>query len=120
VMPWLLWSGATALPADYSLRGPAMFDALWPVLIGLALAALVLRRPAPELPPGDLLTLAPGRARLRTPRRPTIVLPAGLGRRLLRLLLRARKPEVALRRWSASGGLLVAGVLLLALLLSDL
>jgi hydrogenase-4 component B len=59
VVPWLLWSGATGLPADYPLRGSAMIDALWPVLIGLALAALVLRRPAPELPPGDLLTLAP-------------------------------------------------------------
>jgi hydrogenase-4 component B len=117
--PWVLWSGATHLPAGYPLRASVMFDAAWPVLAGLALATLVIRRPAPELPPGDLLTLSPRRARLHAQRRPVVVLPAALGRKFVRLLIRARTPELALRRWSAAGGLLVAGVLLLAILLVD-
>ena len=118
--PWLLWSGTTPLPADYPWRAGTVIDALWPVLVGLVLAALVIRRPVPEQPPGDLLTVSPRRAILRAPRRPAIVLPAGLGRRALRLLVRARRPEIALRRWSTAGGLLVAGVLLMAVLLTDL
>ena len=117
--PWVLWSGATDLPAGYPLRAGVMFDAAWPVLAGLALAALVIRRPAPELPPGDLLTVSRPRARLHAPRRPVVVLPTALGRKFVRLLIRARTPEMALRRWSAAGGLLVAGVLLLAILLVD-
>ncbi len=118
LLPWALWSAQSGLPAGYPLRPGPILEALWPVLLGLALAALLRRRPAPAQPPGDLLTLLPGRAALPVPTLPGIAPPAGAGRRLLRLLIRSRRPEAVLRRWPLAGGLLVAGAVLLALLLT--
>jgi hydrogenase-4 component B len=114
--PWAVWSGDIEGPLTDALSLHTALQLLWPVIVGLALAALLVRRPLPEQPPGDLFNLSPRRAVPPSPdrRRPAI------WRRLLRLLLRTRRAEIAMRRWPAAGGLLVAGVLVMALLLTDL
>jgi hypothetical protein len=58
-VPWLLYPFAGGNPAD-ALTPGALFDALWPVLIG-AVLALGLRRwgsRLPQLPPGDIVGTA--------------------------------------------------------------
>jgi hypothetical protein len=56
-----------------------MIDLLWPVLLGLALAALLVRRPLPEHPPGDLLAFAPRRLPLPPLHLPWLSLPTSAG-----------------------------------------
>ena len=118
LLPWLLWSGTTDLPAGYPLRPGTMFDAAWPVLLGLALAAVLLRRPPPEQPPGDLLTLWRRPVLSPATHGPAVALPRPPLRRLMRLLVLTRRPEGAVQRWSTAGLLLVGTVLLLAILLA--
>jgi formate hydrogenlyase subunit 3/multisubunit Na+/H+ antiporter MnhD subunit len=58
-VPWLLYPFAGGSPAD-ALTPGALFDALWPILIG-AVLVLGLRRwgdRLPQLPPGDIVGTA--------------------------------------------------------------
>lgn len=119
VAPWLLWPDWTALPRAYPLTAGALADGAWPALAGLAVAALLLRRPLPGLPPGDLLALLPARA----PAPPVRGAPAagrgtpGMLRAGRRGLAAARAIDARLARWPVGGTLLVAVALALAGLL---
>ncbi|WP_209424529.1 complex I subunit 5 family protein [Pararhodobacter sp. SW119] len=117
LVPWALWSGATDLPVGYALRSGAVVEALWPMLLGLGVLAVLCRRPVPTQPPGDLLHLLPARAvGWRLPDiEPTP--PFGARRGGLRLLVRAARIDAVLSRWPMAGALLVAGVVAFALLL---
>lgn len=115
-LPWLLWRGASPLPPDYPLRPGTLTDGLWPILLGLALFALVRRLPLPDLPPGDLLALqrplSPsriGRLPAMSNWRPRVLRPG------LRLLRQGRRVEAMLLHWPVGGTLLFTAVLVLVL-----
>lgn len=113
-LPWLLWADATTLSPGYATRGRALSEALWPILAGLALFALIRNRLRAFDTAG-----ATAQMRWRWPL-PDLT-PPGLsgrhaGRLMLRLLLRSRRAERYLLRWTAAGPLLFGGALALALL----
>ncbi|SDX61927.1 complex I subunit 5 family protein [Roseicitreum antarcticum] len=126
-LPWALWDSAVPLPGDYPLRRANIIDALWPVLAGLALLALLRRLPLPDLPPGDALHLLPGRAGMaaaltalqsgvRQGLMPKIPWPHK--RAALRALLRCKRAEERLSRWPAIGPMLMGAALGLAALIA--
>lgn len=57
-LPWINWSGWSGpLPTDYVLRPAQLWEAAWPVLLALALAAVAVRRRwrVPAVPEGDIV-----------------------------------------------------------------
>jgi len=125
--PWLLLLAAVAVvgwllspPGAFSaaLQPTALAKALWPLLAALLLSrlTLALRRPMPELPPGDLLIplergiarLAEWLARRRLSHVPT---PPAVG-----AALRFEQMEGVLRRWVVAGGIWIFLLLLFAFL----
>jgi hydrogenase-4 component B len=79
MLPWWLWTGWSALPADYPLRVATLWAALWPVLIGIALIGVMAmtRWPFGTVEEADSLPVARWAARQFTPLR---TLPAHLAR----------------------------------------
>lgn len=103
VAPYILLPLATGL-APWNVVSPAdLWNTLWPVLLGLALAA-ALRSQAgrlPAIPPGDVVVLA-----------------ERLGPALTATMKATERMEGTLRRWPAAMLLLMGIVLLLAALTS--
>ena len=112
LLPWGLWAAWTALPPGYALAPAALAEALWPVLAGLGLLAVVRRWPPRARPPGDLLGLLPGVAELPASRSvPGRWVPRAApaaARTLRRSLARLRRAERRLVRWQTGGALMVA------------
>lgn len=121
LLPWALLPGFSGLARGYALGASALWDSLWPLLLAalLAVPVLLLRRPMPALPEGDLvvpLGAAAGAAvqglrRIPEPGVPRLAL-SGLARgpeSLARL-------EAAMLPWRRGG--LVATLLVIALALS--
>jgi len=113
-LPWILWQGwAGELSSDYPFRLPTLWAGFWPVIAGLALAALAVRlaHRMPRLPEGDIatafevrLTALASQLQEATPQdRQTAGMteaPAGLAQHVGRL---AQHIEIGLRRWRWSG-----------------
>jgi len=117
-LPWALWSGSVALAPNYPLQSANILDGLWPLLIGLALLALVRRVNLPEQQPGDLLLLTKG-WRSRYPAQPLLARRRWHNRThmLLRLLLRVKVWEMRLLYWPVAGSALMGAALVLAVLI---
>lgn len=62
VLPWLLYQSATGKPIMALLEPAALWESLWPALLGAALALALSRLPRalPAIPPGDIVAF--GRA----------------------------------------------------------
>lgn len=122
LLPWVLWTGWSGLPADYPLRPQTLIDAAWPVLAGLAAGLLLMRfgpSARPELPQGDLLQPLLSLAAWLGARCPALPhLPPPPRRQAAALLHRldaaASRTEGALMLWRWSGLLLLALLLALA------
>jgi len=101
-LPWMLYTPAGGAFAS-TLGSDAMLKALWPVLAGLALLALLARWGArlPEAPEGDIIILA----------RRALACAAPIGPAL-------KRAEAALRAWPAAGLALLAVTLALGLVLA--
>lgn len=101
VLPYTLFTAVTGLPFGVAFTPAALVKALWPVLLGAALAFGVARvaRRLPQVPPGDVLVVV---ERLGPRLRP-------LGRGLDRL-------DLVLGQWPVASLLLVAIALGLGLL----
>ena len=116
ILPWALWSGEVPLPRDYPIRPGNMLDGLWPVLAGLGLILLASRLTLPEGPPG--FALYPTAMRIMQPvlRQPFLRERDRNGpqRPVLRRLLRVKRAETYLLRWSRTGSALVGMALALA------
>jgi formate hydrogenlyase subunit 3/multisubunit Na+/H+ antiporter MnhD subunit len=117
-VPWALWPASGGPRADLFEAG-ALVSAAWPLALAAPAAALLIRRPLREHPPGDLLRLL---ARARPVLRPGPVAPPTLPdpRPLVgRALGAVARAERRLARWPVAGALLPALSLgLLALLLA--
>jgi len=116
-VPWVLWSDEVDLPPDYPIRAANMLEALWPILGGLVLLAVLRRLALPDHPPGDLLNLLRGWTL-----RPALQLPIGgqgesdRTRPVLRLLLLCKQAEQRLLHWPVSGAALIGTALLLTII----
>jgi hydrogenase-4 component B len=55
--PWLLAPAWSGLPPGYAFKASTLADGAWPIALALAALALLIRRPPPQIPPGDLLAL---------------------------------------------------------------
>ena len=104
--PWALWPVWGAGEVASLLAPPAMLTAVWPVALALPPALLLLRRPLPQRPPGDLLGLAAGLGG-RSFRLPDLstALPAR-ALRMSALIDAIARAERRLRRWAVGGTLL--------------
>ena len=119
MLPWVFWSEWAGRGYDYPLAAATLIDGAWPVLVALPLLGLLFWRPAPQLPPGDLLGLsgrigAPSIARFWSaapPAMPKHRLPAALRRQLTAV-------EDQLTRWQWGGAILLGAVIGLSWLLS--
>jgi multicomponent Na+:H+ antiporter subunit A len=98
--PWALYLGTGIGSVDKALGLPDLWAGLWPVLLGLLLAAGLFRwgKRLPAVPEGDVLVLA---------RRMPALLSA-CGDRL-------ERGEAVLRHWSVAGAALLGLAVLLAL-----
>lgn len=116
-LPWGLWSAEVSLPPYYPLQVKNIVDGLWPVLTGLAMLALVSRLPLPTYPPGDALHLIQN-WNPRAMRLPTVSIPGRPRRRaVLRALLRTKRADGLLSRWTVTGTALFAAALVLSVLI---
>lgn len=99
VLPWLLYASATGKPVTALFELAALWESLWPVLLGAALALALSRLPRalPSIPPGDIVAF--GRAL------PDLM--RNVGRGVLRM-------EGGLAQWPVAG----TAFLLCALILS--
>ena len=97
LLPWLQFA-AIGDPAE-TLEPAKLIDAIWPMLIGAALAAglWAFRDRLPRIPPGDI-----------------VVAEEGAFRRLTALGPAFDRADLTLRRWPAAGVALIAIVLALA------
>ena len=105
-LPWLLFGPVAGHPIADLFAPAALWSATWPVMIGMALAAAVVRwgGALPRIPEGDLLVPAERAAQATVP----------LGSLVAKL-------EGVLRSWPAAGLALLSIVALLgAALMSDL
>lgn len=131
-LPWLNWdSWSGALATEYVLRAATLWEAAWPILLGLALGAVALHRRwrAPAIPEGDIvapLEAAVQRAMAPLQRLPQLV-PASGGRAVPDILPPPRAmlehlaalmehAEPALTRGRTAGIALLALALIIAVL----
>lgn len=132
VLPWVLWSGWTDLPAGYPLRPASLWAAFWPVALGLGVAFALLRRGRhlPTVPQGDIVVLLiRGGAALLWLWSATVAASAAgrarSGERLARrtsgaqrMIERVAQAETALQSWRISG--LIVMVLIVAVAIASL
>ena len=109
--PWMLWADWSSEALAYNLKQDTLTDALWPVLVALPVALVLMRKALPDCPPGDLLLLLP-RWRFGPLNLPEAPAPS----RRLRALGTAAfalvsATEHRLIRWSLTGTILAALVL---------
>ena len=116
LVPWAFWGGQTGLALYYPLGAAPLYEAGWPLLVGSALAMILLRGWLPSFPAGDLLNLLP-----RPPRLPALPVPARLPAlerlrtRLGEVIDVARDLEAVMRHWPRAGLMMVGvGAALLA------
>jgi multicomponent Na+:H+ antiporter subunit A len=59
-LPWAIYPAVANMPLQAALAPAALWEALWPVLVGALLAVVLQHRlpSMPRVPPGDVLTLA--------------------------------------------------------------
>jgi len=109
--PWMLWADWSSEALAYNLKQDTLTDALWPVLLALPVALVLVRKALPDCPPGDLLLLLPRRrfGPLNLPEAPA---PS---RRLRAMgtaaFVLVSATEHRLIRWSLTGTILAALVL---------
>ncbi|MFU8865127.1 MAG: proton-conducting transporter membrane subunit [Rhodobacterales bacterium] len=109
--PWLLWADWSDQALGYNLAQATLTDAIWPVLVALPVALILLRKALPAVPPGDLLLVLP-----RWPFGPVTLPEVSAPSRRLRAFGTATSALVSaaehrLIRWSLSGTILAALVL---------
>ncbi|NKI35608.1 NADH dehydrogenase [Wenzhouxiangella sp. XN79A] len=124
VLPWLLWSDHDPRSLAYLLKPVSIWTALWPVLVGAALAVgigrlVTARNPKrPDVPEGDLvvpLERLVERLVEAFHRRPSIGpdrIPAWQARRIRRL---SAALEGVLERWPVAGILLIGVLVVVAI-----
>lgn len=135
-VPWLLTNRWVPLDSVPGLEPVTLWDATWPVLIGLALGAAVWRwlpRKSPRLasrlaevvPPGDLVVPVERAARLGGTGLSAVMTVTGTARDkftgtvatawmgVVRSLVQATRAEESLGRWRTSGVLTIAVLLAL-------
>lgn len=102
IAPWVLFPATTASGPAVLFTAEALWTAVWPMLLGAALALALLRsgRPAPPVPEGDLVVLAERLGPL-----------LGTFGRLI------ETADGWLRRWPVASALLVALSMMLSVLL---
>lgn len=108
ILPWLLLPG-TGLAASYVFDGAVLWQAVWPIAIGFAVfgTALRIRRPAPEVPEGDIVVFAERLFYRLKEQALAISKPAWSVPRLRRIGIVSApmldRAEAALARWSLAG-----------------
>ncbi|MGY6552515.1 MAG: complex I subunit 5 family protein [Erythrobacter sp.] len=120
ILPLVIGPAQGAPSLGYLAGFKALAEAGVPVALGLGIAAVLARRPLPEAPTGDLITLIPPLARPRFAGLGALVQRGARIRRFFWLMLWRRglraagRGENMLLRWPLSGVLLTATTLLLA------
>lgn len=102
-LPWIVLPATTGIPRSAALIPKDLWGALWPILVGLALAAILWPRRTnpPRIPEGDILILGER------------CLPAAH-----RLAAAFERADSALRQWPAAGTCVVLLVVLTVLALT--
>ncbi len=117
VAPLSLMAAWSGLAPGYAVKPSTLIDSAWPIALALPVLALILRRPLPQIPPGDLLAL------WRRPALPPLQLPAldGIGTALrqsaARLTAGLASVEAGLIRWRLGGIALLGTVIALGAVL---
>ncbi len=98
-LPWAVYPAITGMPARGAPAPGALWESLWPVIVGALAAAALVRwsPPVPRVPEGDLLTTGMRAAPI-----------------LRRLAAHAELIDERLRRWPVAGALLAALTIALA------
>ena len=120
-LPWLLWPAWTGKNYSGLLEGKAIWQTLWPVALGVALAmlAVFIRARPPRIPEGDIVVWLERFvgwivAQIQAIHMPTLSLSS------LNLLLRLRdlppKIEFALTQWRGAGFMVMVFALLIGLM----